>query len=51
MFKGRGIMVSDPRESPTKAVLANIMDLNNVRIELVELTPDSDHRKAMNRWH
>ena len=51
MFKARGIMVSDPRESPTKAVLANITDLNNVRIELAELTPDSDHRKAMNRWH
>ena len=51
MFKGRGVMVSDPRESPTKAVLANITDPNNVRIELAELTPDSDHRKAMNRWH
>ena len=50
MFKARGANVSDPRESPTKAILANITDPNGIRIELGELTPESEHRKAMNRW-
>jgi methylmalonyl-CoA/ethylmalonyl-CoA epimerase len=50
MFKQRGANVSEIRTSPTKAVLANITDLNGIRIELAELGPESDHRKAMNRW-
>jgi len=50
MFKQRGANVSEIRVSPTKAVLANITDLNGIRIELAELPAESDHRKAMNRW-
>lgn len=50
MFKQRGANVSDIRTSPTKAILANITDPNNIRIELAELPPESDHRKAMERW-
>jgi catechol 2,3-dioxygenase-like lactoylglutathione lyase family enzyme len=50
MFKQRGATVSDIRVSPTKAVLSNITDPNNIRIELAELPDESDHRKAMNRW-
>ena len=50
MFKQRGANVSEIRTSPTKAVLANITDLNGIRIELAELPDESDHRKAMNRW-
>jgi catechol 2,3-dioxygenase-like lactoylglutathione lyase family enzyme len=50
MFKQRGANVSDPRVSPTKAILANITDLNGVRIELGELPPESSHRQAMERW-
>jgi catechol 2,3-dioxygenase-like lactoylglutathione lyase family enzyme len=50
MFKQRGANVSEARVSPTKAILSNITDLNGVRIELAELTPESQHRKAMERW-
>jgi catechol 2,3-dioxygenase-like lactoylglutathione lyase family enzyme len=51
MFKQRGANVSEIRTSPTKAILSNITDLNGIRIELAELPPESDHRKAMNRWN
>jgi hypothetical protein len=50
MFKQRGANVTEPRVSATKAVLANITDLNGVRIELAELPPESLHRQAMERW-
>jgi catechol 2,3-dioxygenase-like lactoylglutathione lyase family enzyme len=50
MFGQRGANLSEIRTSPTKAVLSNITDLNGIRIELAELGPESDHRKAMNRW-
>ena len=32
------------------ARLAGVTDLNGVRIELAELTPDSLQRKAMDSW-
>ena len=50
MFKQRGANVSETRVSPTKAILSNITDMNGVRIELAELPPESQHRKAMERW-
>ena len=50
MFKKRGVMIGDIRESDTKALLNNITDLNGLRIELAELGPASLHRQAMNRW-
>jgi catechol 2,3-dioxygenase-like lactoylglutathione lyase family enzyme len=50
MFKQRGANVSETRVSPTKAILANITDPNGIRIELAELTAESEHRKAMDRW-
>ena len=50
MFKQRGANVTDPRVSATKAVLANITDLNGARIELAELPAESSHRQAMERW-
>ncbi len=50
MFKQRGANLSETRVSPTKAILSNITDPNGVRIELAELTPESQHRKAMERW-
>jgi len=50
MFKGRGAQVEDIRTSATKAILSNIDAPNGIRIELAELTPESEHRKAMNRW-
>lgn len=50
MFRKNGLTVSNPANSPTKAVLANITDPYMGRIELVELTPDSLHVKAINAW-
>jgi catechol 2,3-dioxygenase-like lactoylglutathione lyase family enzyme len=50
MFRARGVMVTDPNVSDTKAVLANITDPYMGRIELAELTPESLHRKAIDRW-
>lgn len=50
MFKQRGANVSEIRTSPTKAVLSNITDPNGIRIELSELPPASEHRRAMERW-
>ena len=51
MFRDRGLMVTDATVSAgTKAVLANITDPYVGRIELVEVTQDSAHRKAIDAW-
>jgi hypothetical protein len=50
MFRQRGLTVSDPNPSDTKAVIANITDPYMGRIELAELTPESLHRKAIDSW-
>ena len=48
MFKDRGVTVTDVNVSAgTKANLANITDPYMGRVELVELTPDSMHAKAI----
>jgi len=50
MFRNAGADVADVRDSDTGAILSNVTDLNGIRIELAELPPESDHRKAMNSW-
>ena len=50
MFKQRGANVAEIRVSGTKAILSNVTDANGVRMELLELPPESLHRKAMDRW-
>ena len=50
MFKARGANVLETRVSPTKAILSNVIDPNGVRMELLELPPESLHRQAMERW-
>ena len=49
-FKKNGVTVSDPNQSDTKAILANITDPYMGRIELAELPPDSLHQKAIQSW-
>ncbi len=50
-LRAAGGTVEDARLSgPTKAMLSNIMDPNGIRLELIELTPDSLHRKAEESW-
>jgi len=51
LLKQRGLAVSEPNVSAsTKAILANITDPYMGRIELTEITPDSQHRKALDSW-
>jgi hypothetical protein len=50
MFKQRGANVSEIRPSGTKAILSNVTTPTGVRMELLELPPESSHRKAMDRW-
>src|SRR5678816_3612687 len=49
-FRKSGVTVSDTNTSDTKAILANITDPYMGRIELAELTPESMHFKAIQRW-
>jgi catechol 2,3-dioxygenase-like lactoylglutathione lyase family enzyme len=50
-FRGNGVTVTEPNVSGnSKAILANVTDLNGFRIELSELTPDSLQRKAIDSW-
>ena len=43
--------IEDAHESGnTKALLSNIADASGIRSELIEMTPDSLHRQAVNRW-
>jgi len=51
MFKQRGVTVTPTNVSAgTKAILANITDPYMGRIELVEITPESLHQKAIQSW-
>jgi catechol 2,3-dioxygenase-like lactoylglutathione lyase family enzyme len=50
MFRSRGLTVTDPNRSDTKAILANITDPYMGRIELTELPPESLHYKAIQSW-
>ncbi len=52
MFKQRGATASEPGPPSgfSHAILANVTDLNGLRIELAELGPDSLQRKAMESW-
>jgi len=51
MFKQRGVTVTGTNLSAgTKSILANITDPYMGRIELVEITPESLHQKAIQSW-
>ena len=50
-LRDAGAHVEDMRVSgPTKANLSNIYDPDKIRMELIELTPDSLHKKAEDSW-
>ena len=51
-FKQRGATASEPGAPSafSHAILANVTDLNGLRIELAELGPDSLQRKASESW-
>jgi len=51
MWKSRGADVREINPSSgTKAILSNVYDPNGVRMELLQLPPDSLHAQAANRW-
>ena len=52
MFRQRGATATDPRgpSAFSGAILANVTDLNGIRIELAELGPDSLPAKAAAAW-
>ena len=49
-FRKRGLTVTDTNKSDTGVVLANIADPYMGRVELVEITPNSMHNKAIQSW-
>ena len=51
-FKAHGAMATEPGPPSafSKARLANVTDLNGLRIELAELGPESLQRKAIESW-
>lgn len=49
-FRARGAEVEDPRQGSTGSIITNIAAPDGVRIELTELPPSSEPRKAMDRW-
>jgi catechol 2,3-dioxygenase-like lactoylglutathione lyase family enzyme len=49
-FRTRGLTVTDVTKSDTKVNLANITDPYMGRVELVEITPESLHAKAIAGW-
>jgi catechol 2,3-dioxygenase-like lactoylglutathione lyase family enzyme len=49
-FRKRGLTVTDANKSDTGVVLANITDPYMGRVELVEITPESMHNKAIQSW-
>jgi len=49
-FKARGLTVTDTTKSDTGVNLANITDPYMGRVELVEITPESMHNKAIQSW-
>jgi catechol 2,3-dioxygenase-like lactoylglutathione lyase family enzyme len=52
MFKQRGATATEPGAPSafSHAILANVTDLNGLRIELAEMGPESLQRKAMDSW-
>ena len=51
-FKQHGATATEPGPPSgfSKAILANVTDLNGLRIELAELGPESLQRKAIDSW-
>jgi catechol 2,3-dioxygenase-like lactoylglutathione lyase family enzyme len=52
LFKQRGVMATEPGAPSafSHAILANVTDVNGLRIELAEMGPESLQRKAMDSW-
>jgi catechol 2,3-dioxygenase-like lactoylglutathione lyase family enzyme len=49
-WKSRGADVREITPSSTRAILSNTYDPNGVRMEILQLPPDSLHAQAVSRW-
>ena len=49
-LRAKGVKMDDVAVRLSKAPLANVIDPNGARIELLEYPPESLQRKAMNNW-
>ena len=49
-LRRRGVKVEDPHVGNSKAPIANVVDPNGIRLELVEFAPESAQRKAVDSW-
>lgn len=49
-LRQRGAKVEDPHMSATKATIANVSAPDGMRLELVEITPESFPKKAIDAW-
>ena len=49
-LRQRGVKVDDPRITATKSSITNVIDPNGVRLELLDILPDSLQRKAIDTW-
>jgi catechol 2,3-dioxygenase-like lactoylglutathione lyase family enzyme len=49
-LRRRGVKVEDARAGNSKAPLTNVIDPSGIRLELLEYTPESSQKKAMESW-
>ncbi|MEO8466641.1 MAG: VOC family protein [Gammaproteobacteria bacterium] len=49
-LRQRGAKVDDPGPTPSKALFSRMQDRDGVQIEVMEFTPESLQRKAIDSW-
>jgi catechol 2,3-dioxygenase-like lactoylglutathione lyase family enzyme len=49
-LRQRGVKVDDPRVTSSKSSITSVVDPNGVRLELLNILPDSLQRKAIDSW-
>jgi catechol 2,3-dioxygenase-like lactoylglutathione lyase family enzyme len=49
-LRQRGVKAEDPQVGLTNAPLTNVIDPNGVRLELLDLAPESLQKKAIEGW-
>lgn len=49
-LRQRGVKIDDPGRTPSKALFSRMQDRDGVQIEVMEFTPDSLQRKAIDSW-
>jgi len=50
VLRQRGVKVDEPRITSSKSSITSVVDPNGVRLELLNILPDSLQRKAIDSW-